>query len=311
LKQYIAAHSTRAIPVGYSAADVRDVLADTWNYLRCSMGDGDTTYIDMFGLNSYSWCGAAATYTTAGYDKLVAIFQGTDVPVFFSEYGCNQPAGQARVFNEVQALYGTQMTGLNGGLVYEFSEEESDYGLVTINADKTVQLRQDFVNLQGQYNKLDKTLLTTIPADNNNTKPVCDVGLLTSTNFYPNFTLPVQPPGAADLITNGVTGAINGKIVDVTTTTPKYAISDVNGNVIKGLTLKVIDSGSNLPSGANTTSGDPSGSSGSSSGSSGSSSSGSDSSSGSGTKQNAASPLEAQASLGLFAIALLTAVFSF
>ena len=30
LKQYISAHATRAIPVGYSAADVRVVLQDTW-----------------------------------------------------------------------------------------------------------------------------------------------------------------------------------------------------------------------------------------------------------------------------------------
>jgi 1,3-beta-glucanosyltransferase GAS3 len=59
LKSYIKKHITRQIPVGYSAADVRDVLFDTWNYLQCSVdGDtGDMTKADVFALNSYSWCG--------------------------------------------------------------------------------------------------------------------------------------------------------------------------------------------------------------------------------------------------------------
>lgn len=35
LKNYIAKHAKRTIPVGYSAADVRDVLKDNWNYLQC------------------------------------------------------------------------------------------------------------------------------------------------------------------------------------------------------------------------------------------------------------------------------------
>src|ERR1700759_1503804 len=141
MRQYIAKHSTRHIPVGYSAADVRPVLQDTYNYLTCSI-DGtsnDASAQEFFGLNSYSWCGASATFTSAGYDQLVAMFKTTPIPVFFSEYGCNQPAGVPRVFNEVQALYGPNMTMLNGGLVYEYSEEPSDYGLVVINNDGSVQ----------------------------------------------------------------------------------------------------------------------------------------------------------------------------
>ena len=111
---------------------------------------------EFFGLNSYSWCGASATYTSAGYDTLVSMFAGTSIPVFFSEYGCNEPKGVPRVFNEVGALYGPDMTGLNGGLVYEYSEEPDVYGLVNISAaDGSVTLRQDYVNLLGQFNKLD------------------------------------------------------------------------------------------------------------------------------------------------------------
>ena len=268
LKQYIAKHSSRHIPVGYSAADYRVVLADTWNYLQCTIGgETEDSRSEFFGLNSYSWCGASATYTSAGYDTLVAMFAGTSIPVFFSEYGCNEPKGVPRVFNEVAALYGPNMTGLNGGLVYEYSEEPDDYGLVTISStDGSVTLRQDYVNLLDQFNKLDTKLLTQVPSGTN-AAPVCSTTLVSgASGLSNNFTVPPQPPGTADVIANGVTGAINGKIVPVTTLDVSQKIFDVSGNPITGLALDQI-SGSNVPSGKNLTSGSGGGSGGSSGGS--------------------------------------------
>lgn len=58
LKQYIAAQASRKIPVGYSAAQVQEVLKDSWAYLQCNNAEGDDEDMsrsDMFGLNSYSW----------------------------------------------------------------------------------------------------------------------------------------------------------------------------------------------------------------------------------------------------------------
>lgn len=89
LKDYISKHSNRTIPVGYSAADVRDVLGDTWAYLGCNEANASSSKIDFFGLNSYSWCGNSS-FTTSGYDQLVAQFSNSTIPVFFSEYGCNK-----------------------------------------------------------------------------------------------------------------------------------------------------------------------------------------------------------------------------
>ena len=75
LKNYISQHAPRQIPVGYSAADVRQVLQDTWAYLQCEInGTTDPSRSDFFGLNSYSWCGNASSYTISGYDQLVAMF---------------------------------------------------------------------------------------------------------------------------------------------------------------------------------------------------------------------------------------------
>jgi len=63
-----------------------------------------------------------------------------------SEYGCNT---NTRKFEEVAALYNTEMTGVySGGLVYEYSEEGSNYGLVTINSDGTITEGADFTALQ-------------------------------------------------------------------------------------------------------------------------------------------------------------------
>jgi hypothetical protein len=255
MRQYISLHAPRNIPVGYSAADVRDVLADTYNYLSCSIdgSNNDPTTQEFFGLNSYSWCGASATFESSGYNTLVSMFSGASSPVFFSEYGCNQPPGQPRLFNEVQALYGPQMTGLNGGLVYEWSEEANDYGLVTINADGSVNLMVDYDNLQGQYNKLSKSTLTTVPSVSN-TPPKCDSSLITTSGFSTNWTLPDQPPGAPALIKSGVSNPVNGKIVPVQNTAVSQKVYSSSGQLLTGLTLNSV-SGSNTPSGQNTSSG--------------------------------------------------------
>lgn len=80
LKNYIAKNAPRQIPVGYSAADVRDVLEDTWAYLQCQLGTGtDMSRSDFFGLNSYSWCGQSS-YTDSQYNQLVAMFQHVRTP---------------------------------------------------------------------------------------------------------------------------------------------------------------------------------------------------------------------------------------
>jgi hypothetical protein len=65
-----------------------------------------------------------------------------------SEYGCNT---NTRTFEEVASLYGTNMTPVySGGLVYEYSQEANDYGLVTISGNSVTEL-PDFAALQTAY----------------------------------------------------------------------------------------------------------------------------------------------------------------
>ncbi|KAL3421965.1 glycolipid anchored surface protein [Phlyctema vagabunda] len=256
LKNYIANHASRPIPVGYSAADVREILVDTWSYLQCTTtgDDTDPSRVDLFALNSYSWCGDSS-YTLASYDTLVADFSNTSVPVFFSEYGCNVPA--PRIFTEVPVIYGPLMTPvLSGGVVYEYTQEESNYGLVTLNSDGSAKLRSDFDALQGQLNTLNVTALQGVQATNTSvTPPTCTSTLITEQGFANNFTIPSVPPGAQDLIDNGIPNPNNGKLIDVTTTKVSQTVESSNGNAISGLSITLLaDDASNNPSGANDTS---------------------------------------------------------
>lgn len=245
LKNYIKNHASRTIPVGYSAAQVQEVLHDTWAYLQCDNGDNDNSRSDFFGLNSYSWCGAQSSFTTSGYNVLVQWFGNSTIPVFFSEYGCNTP--QPRLFDEVPVLYGPQMTSLSGGLVYEWTQETSDYGLTQVNDNGTLTLLHDFNTLNAQYDKLNITLITTQNETATNlTPPTCNADLVTSDDFSTDFDIPDPPQGASSLISNGVDNPPSGKIVSVTQTNVQVAVYQTNGAEVQNLAIRA-QSSANRP----------------------------------------------------------------
>ncbi len=230
---------------------MREVLQDTWAYFQCAIdgNDDDVSRSDFFGLNSYSWCGGDATFDTAGYDDLVSAFSNSTIPVFFSEYGCNDV--RPRVFDEVQALYGPEMTALSGGLVYEYSQETSNYGLVEISDDGTVRLLADFANLQEQFNKLDIALIEASNATATAlSPPPCSTDLIISSSFSNDFDIPEPPEGVEDLINEGLSDPNRGRIVDVEETQVSYTVYDADGNEINGLAIRPLpEDESNTPSG--------------------------------------------------------------
>ncbi|KAI5310895.1 hypothetical protein KEM55_003520 [Ascosphaera atra] len=246
LKNYMKKHANRVIPVGYSAADVRETVPDQFNYLTCD--DGNDSAADFFGMNVYSWCGDS-TYKESGYSDLTDIFKGTSVPVFFSEYGCNEVT--PRQFQEVGTLYGETMSEVwSGGLVYEWTQEANNYGLVKVNSDGSAKLLNDFATLQSQFSKLDMNKLQSVNStDSKATAPKCSKNLIKESSFPNDFTLPDLPPGGQDLIDNGVTDITAGKIVDIKNKKVKAKVTDENGKEISNLELKTVDdSTSNTPS---------------------------------------------------------------
>lgn len=258
LKNYISKHSPRTIPVGYSAADVRDILADSWSYLQCAINGSpsDPSKIDFFGLNSYSWCGGEAdgtNFQTAGYNILVSQFSNTTIPVFFSEYGCNKV--KPRVFEEVQALYGPQMIPvMSGGIVYEYVQEDNEFGLVVLNQNGTAEILVDYDNLQAQYNKLDiKALESGNSSAAKLVAPTCKSSLIESSAFNNKFTIPQVPSGGQVLIDKGLDSPNNGKLVPIGETRVSQPVYSSHGGMLQNLAIKPLtDDESNTPNGSNT-----------------------------------------------------------
>lgn len=252
MKDYIAKHSKRAIPVGYSAADVRPLLHDTFAYFSCNLANSTSSKMDFFGLNSYSWCGDSS-YTTSTYDVLVKDFSNTTVPIFFSEYGCIQPS--PRKFTEVGTIYSNPMMGVfSGGIVYEYSQEPNNYGLVVVNSNNSVSLKGDYVSFMNQANKIDlKALVQANSTATGLTPPTCVSSLITS-NLTNSFAIPSRPAGFDTLINNGVTGSFPSGTVAWTRTDEPNGVYDTTGKAITGLKLNILaNDQSNLP--GNNTSG--------------------------------------------------------
>lgn len=240
LKNYIKNRPGRKIPVGYSAADVREVLWDSFNYFTCSLqGDKDDMSMgDLFALNSYSWCGDSS-FTESSFDKLVEGFENTPVPVFFSEFGCNTPS--PRIFTEIGSIYGPDMYDVfAGGIVYEYTQEPNNYGLVNMTEEGPATLMSDFYSLRDQYAKLDFKKLQSLKPKSSTPKPVsCSPKLITVDGFQNNFTLPVLPPGAKEMIDNGIENKPKaGKLVEIKDWKVKYEVRNADGTVIKDLAVK-------------------------------------------------------------------------
>jgi hypothetical protein len=142
MRQYIGDRGYRQIPVGYSAADVDSNRLEMAEYMNCGTDDERS---DFFAFNDYSWCDPSS-FTVSGWDQKVKNFTNYGIPLFLSEYGC---ITNERTFGAVSAIYSTEMTGVySGGLVYEYSEESSGYGLVNISSDGTITEKGDYSRLK-------------------------------------------------------------------------------------------------------------------------------------------------------------------
>jgi hypothetical protein len=240
--------------------------------------------------NSNGRCSGVNDWQTSGYGTMLTTFNSTTIPLFLSEFGCNTDS--PRSFDEVsQGVYAGLEQSFSGGLVYEYSQEVSNYGLVQIQSSGDIQLRQDFVNLKNQYQQAVPKLANTSESDISTVSPqACSASAITAlySGFETDMDLPACP--APDMLKNGGGNKNIGKIVTVNSTQSSYKFYDVSGNEIN-LSLNVAPS--NLINSLN----------GSSSGAETSSSSSSATSSSSSHKKNDAAGVAAPGGL-------LAAVFS-
>ncbi|KAL5113938.1 hypothetical protein ACEQ8H_008187 [Pleosporales sp. CAS-2024a] len=146
-KAYIKSKNYRPIGVGYATNDDANIRVNLANYFDCG---NSTDGVDFLGYNIYSWCGDSS-FTQSGYDVRTKEFEHFNIPVFFAEFGCNDPS--PRIFTEVGAIYGPNMTGVwSGAICYMYFEEENHFGLVSVSGGK-VTTNQDFDNLAKQMAK--------------------------------------------------------------------------------------------------------------------------------------------------------------
>lgn len=130
------------------------------NYLAC--GSNTSESLDFFSLNAYEWCGSSS-YTVSGYSMLEQNATGYNIPIFFSETGCNTVP--PRTFEDQSAIFGSQMQDTwSGAIIYEWVEETNNYGLVnygsaTVTASVTswpasgtpMPVSPDYQNLKSQW----------------------------------------------------------------------------------------------------------------------------------------------------------------
>ncbi|KAJ0119088.1 glycoside hydrolase family 72 protein [Diaporthe amygdali] len=192
MRQYIRNRKYRAVPVGYSAADVSQNRFQLAQYFNCGTDDERS---DFFAFNDYSWCNT--NFQESGWDQKVKNFTGYGLPLFLSEYGC---ITNGRSFGEVEALMNSEMTSVySGGLVYEYSDEGNGYGIVSIDGD-SVSEKSDFAAYSTALAK--------------NAAPTGDGGFTSTTNsvacpspdsdwLVSNTNLPAIPTGASQYMTKG------------------------------------------------------------------------------------------------------------
>lgn len=229
IKLYLASNSLRRVPIGYSAADDLKFRKSLAEYLACG---SHTEAVDFYGVNSYQWCGDQ-TFQTSGYDTLVNDYLDYPLPLFLSEFGYN--AITPRTFQEIEALYSTQMTPVfSGGLVYEYSQGPNNYGLVEIGAKGEAFMRDDFENLRDRMGSM------TWPPEL--TEPSPSQSNIECSEQYENlFVRPEIPSSvASDYILSGVQNATMGHFVtDMGSLITNYSIFRGDGSEVTNKKIQV------------------------------------------------------------------------
>lgn len=127
MKAYRDEKGYRKIPIGYSAADIAILRPNLQNYMAC--GDDPAEALDFFSLNAYEWCGDS-TYEQSGYSMLQKNASEYNIPIFFSETGCQTV--RPRTFGDQAAIFGSEMSDTwSGSIIYEWIQEANDYGLIS------------------------------------------------------------------------------------------------------------------------------------------------------------------------------------
>jgi len=196
MRQYIRNRSYRTIPVGYSAADVSDNRMQSAHYFNCGTDDERS---DFFAFNDYSWC-SPSSFTESGWNVKVQNFTGYGLPIFLSEWGCTT---NGRDFSELSALMSSDMTGVySGGLMYEYSNEENNYGVVDLKKNPISEL-PEFAKLASAMSKYPAPSGNGGAASTTNSVACPTTDSVWDLGTWGQTALPAIPSGAMKYMTAG------------------------------------------------------------------------------------------------------------
>jgi len=171
---------------------------------------------------------------------LVKDYGNYSLPIFFSEYGCNLV--RPRIFQETEALFSDKMTGVfSGGLIYEFTNETANYGIVQMAADaKAATILPEFDTLQKVHAAASSPKIPSGATDNPR------ITKCQPKAYYWNIVGDSELPDTlgASFIKDGVTKGkwTKGKFLeekDLTTAT-SYTIKDASGKEISDKKIKIV-----------------------------------------------------------------------
>ncbi|QIW96120.1 hypothetical protein AMS68_001638 [Peltaster fructicola] len=196
MRQYIKTRGYRSIPVGYSAADVESNRFEMAQYMNCGTDDQRS---DFYAFNDYSWCDPSS-FQVSGWDKKVQQYSNYSLPIFLSEWGCNK---NKRTFGAAKSLYSSDMSAVySGGLVYEYSEEANEYGLVSLSGS-TVTPNDDFTALQSAYAANPAPSGSAGARTGGGASTCPDASSTWNISPWTGQYLPAMPSGAATYMQNG------------------------------------------------------------------------------------------------------------
>ena len=171
IKAFRDARGYRPIPISYGSADLLSLRLITAEYMACGNGSAK---LDIFGLNVFSWCGNSSYYAS-GYDQLYTEFQDLDIPVLFTETGCN--AVTPRDFAEVATMLGSVFPAIfSGAIVYEWLNEASEFGLVeypNVNGSGFPSTLDDYNALKTVYEEASPVGTSRASYTPSNSPPAC------------------------------------------------------------------------------------------------------------------------------------------
>jgi 1,3-beta-glucanosyltransferase GAS3 len=137
------------------------------------------------------------------------------------------------------------MSLFSGGLVYEYSQETDDYGIVAINSSTEVELLSDYSTLEERFAGINlNAIMSANPSATAVSAKECASVTVSNTKYFPtNFDIPAAPSGIDSIISGGLTSASwwsAGALTTVTATTMPATIMNYTGASVQSDNMHLV-----------------------------------------------------------------------